>query len=705
MRKRNVLKSEPCEAPSVTVIEKERWNGGRITVIAKCQLIEDGDRIVLNVDLFQDGLLLLRYFADKVSGYHAAWIIHIDAWKKLNIQNAVNVACGREPNYSEINWYSDYVSWDYETSEDRKRQRDYFGTDLKYWESDLQRDRRIRQLNNKQDRITAMMASEIPPIPADFCQWLSNTVFDRNYLFQKRNKMIRHSCTACGNSWNRKKAAGIGKKICPKCGAEVNGTYKEMERAGKQQVYLLQKAGDQWIERVFNAYCTWYWGKPKQVDIEETIRIFIPKGKSWGTCYYYTTCTKSGTDLWWDTNPRSWRMSAGYLYPGNLTEVSEYFPEKLRHCGMEILASKCIKFNVNNMIIHWHTADWMEYAIKGGFYRLACENINNKWYPANRICQSGRTAQEVFRLDAGRINRLRQMDGGMNILGWLQYEQTVGRKITQKSLRELDRHGIRHDEENAWKLLSYVKSPDVLTNYLKKQSALLRCSWQNVISTWIDYLDMAKKQKLNLSHEIFYKPKHLGIAHDECVRAGQKEELQQRREEILKKFPDVEKVMDSIRGKYTWYSSEYSIIVPEDVIDIIHEGRALGHCIDTTDRYFDRIQNRVTYLVFLRRTEEIGMPYYTLEIEPGGTIRQQRTTGNKQNKGDVAAYMPFIREWQKTVRKRITEEDSRLAAVSRDIRIKEYRELREKKEKVWHGALAGKLLADVLEADLLEAAI
>ena len=96
------------------------------------------------------------------------------------------------------------------------------------------------------------------------------------------------------------------------------------------------------------------------------------------------------------------------------------------------------------------------------------------------------------------------------------------------------------------------------------------------------------------------------------------------------------------------------------------------------------------------------MPYYTLEIEPGGTIRQQRTTGNNQNRKDLEEYAPFIREWQKEVRRKLTEEDRKLAEQSRSVRIEEYRELREKKEKVWHGKLAGQLLADVLESDLIE---
>ena len=40
------------------------------------------------------------------------------------------------------------------------------------------------------------------------------------------------------------------------------------------------------------------------------------------------------------------------------------------------------------------------------------------------------------------------------------------------------------------------------------------------------------------------------------------------------------------------------------------------------DRYLDRIERRESYILFLRRTNEPDVSYYTLEVEPGGTIRQ-----------------------------------------------------------------------------------
>lgn len=58
--------------------------------------------------------------------------------------------------------------------------------------------------------------------------------------------------------------------------------------------------------------------------------------------------------------------------------------------------------------------------------------------------------------------------------------------------------------------------------------------------------------------------------------------------------------------------------------------------------------------------------------------------------------------WQQAIQKRLTEEDFKLTQISRKLRVEEFDELRKGKNKVWHGKLAGKLLVDVLEADLME---
>lgn len=711
MRKRIVLQSEPCEPPKKPHIKSSQgWYMRRETIatIAKAQLVGTDDTApILNIDIFYEGELKARYFADKFANSHRALIINTGEWKQLCLQNVANVASGLRANYNEYSYYCDMVNWDYETKEDRNIVHAYLERDVRYWESEIQSSKRMKALNNKQARIDALMEEAVPDIPEDFYRWMHEDIFGRKHLYQKKlAKMTRCTCAACGKTWLQKKSLGIGWKTCPKCGSTVLGTYKQEIKSAEKSLYLLQpcRKYGQWIERYFRASCVWSPEKESLVSIDERIRVIVPNGKDWGTCYYEDFIDKDGKPTFWDSNHTFCKMASGYLYPGTLSQMKKCWPETLSRSGIEMMAAGGAYFNVNHMITKWHKEPCMEYIIKGGFHRLAAEMLNELYWGTDyKVDMTGENPQEAFRLSADKCNRFRQMNGGQTVLGWLQYEQTMKVKISQANLIEADKHGIRCDEPDVWKILSYVKSPDAFINYLRKQSKMQKCSRRQVISDWVDYLDMAKKQKLNLKNVMFYKPKNLKAAHDACVRYAHQNELKLKADGIRERFPDVERILNDIRDKYTYDGDDFSIVVPADIADIVHEGRCLGHCIDTTDRYFDRIQQHISYLVFLRRSSQKDVPYYTLEIEPGGTIRQQRTTGNNQNKADVKEYTPFIHEWQRVVRERISEEDRKMAEVSRQTRIREYQELRDKQEKVWRGALAGKLLVDVLEADLIEA--
>lgn len=718
MRRAECIQWPPCQRPDVVSVRNKEDYGHRkpyLNYQARSQLIMSDGHDVLNVDIFNGFGLAARYFADATTGSHTAMIMETGEWKKCILQNVVNICAGKEPFSMNEAWTycgCDYEKFAWATEEDKKRAYRYVGplhySTLESWESDLQRKKREKQLQNKLERINIFLDGLTPQIPEDFYRWMHEEIFGKKYLFQHKDKVRKAvicRCGACKEEWEQEKAVGIGPRICPKCGAVVHGTYREEETAA-ETLFLLQpcSGGQMWIERVLRANCTWTPGEETFVTLDEQIRHIIRKGKSWGDCYYEDYIDRDGNPMFWDTNPHSLHTKAGYLYPGTLEECRGLWPKSLCNAGLPILAGNMVKANYNYIITSWHQRPWFEYLVKGGFFRLIIEIAAHQYgYPdkSGLLNDRGKNMQEVFRIDKSRIDRLRQIGGNFRALNWLQYEQNMGQKISAENMTFLMKH-FHPDTGNVVKALNYVKSANVFANYVRKQAKLQGMTPAAVLSDWNDYLDMAMKQGLNLSHEIFYKPRNLKEAHDACVREARLQEGRKKAEGILEKFPDVEKNMDAVRDKYTYVGEQFCIMVPEGIPDIIHEGRALGHCIDTTDRYFDRINQNISYLVFLRRRSAPTVPYYTLEIEPGGTIRQQRTTGNNQNKKDVEEYAPFIREWQGEVRKRLTESDRAAAKNSRNVRLQEYRELREKKEKVWHGKLAGTLLADVLEADLIE---
>ena len=254
-----------------------------------------------------------------------------------------------------------------------------------------------------------------------------------------------------------------------------------------------------------------------------------------------------------------------------------------------------------------------------------------------------------------------------------------------------------------------VKSGERLAK--KKNTRYFRDYTQEAFEMWLDYLDMAKVAGCIKTVSVF--PSNLKAAHDTFLIAAnyarEKKNLEKLKCEavatavpIIKKFPKVEKIYKSIKNKYSYSNDKYAIIVPDGITDIVLDGMLLSHCTYRTDRYYDRISTNESYIVFLRKTSDTEMPWYTLEIEPGGTIRQKRTFGDDQL-GDLDEAMPFLFEWQSVVAGRLNKSERIKAQKSKILRTEGFEELRRTKKKINYGKLQGTLLVEALEKDLMEA--
>lgn len=228
-------------------------------------------------------------------------------------------------------------------------------------------------------------------------------------------------------------------------------------------------------------------------------------------------------------------------------------------------------------------------------------------------------------------------------------------------------------------------------------------SSKEVLGTWQDYLSMAARFGYDTNDSIIYRVRKLRQRHDELARRCDNRGLTRRVGEILQTYPHIEQNLQAIKEKFAFTGKRFQLQVPDRLEEIITDSQKLGHCIANSDVYWERMERRESYLLFLRKTSEPGIPYYTVEAEPGGTIRQIRTSFNRQ-KGDIGAIRAFLKGWQKQLAKQLTPEDRRLAADSRELRIKEMLQLRNNQVTIHTGDLAGRLLVDVLTADLMEAA-
>ncbi len=590
----------PCAAP----------DGISEDVLAVSQIVEHDGKSILNIDLFYDGVLRGRYFADIKEKCHNA---NVDGkWYRCSLNNVARVCKGKE-TLKRYDYYFD-EDWKYASNADADRAWEYLGNRIDTFEYKINQVKYERAYQRKRQRIDSIM-NAIPCIPDGVEAWLDEEIFPGDYLFFKRDKRTGYTCTACrAKSWRKKPWKHGEMTTCPKCGAEVKAYSRRNEIMKREPVVILQPHGEGWLERQCLAECRWS-SAGKEIKIYEEIRVIIGKSKCYGTEYYGTRRFADETEQdWWDRNGGNKRFAPSYLYPDNLQETLPC--GGLEHSGLDVIAKEKVKLNINRFILRYNDQPWLEYLIKAGLYRLAAD-IANSYYVPELICPYGSSPKGTLQLDGNRVNRLKQLNGGLNTLGWLQYEEESefdGRriKISQESLEYLDAKKVRL--EDCRMILQELGSVNRMANYLKKQKE----SPRTVVQTWRDYLRMARQEGMDTADDIVRLPKDLKARHDQLVerinarrdeerRMKEKEKYAHLDAQIRERLPDVK--------RYFWEDDTYMIVPAGRCEELVEEGRALHHCVGANDFYMRAMAEGQSWILFLRKKSELDKPYYTIEID------------------------------------------------------------------------------------------
>lgn len=108
-------------------------------------------------------------------------------------------------------------------------------------------------------------------------------------------------------------------------------------------------------------------------------------------------------------------------------------------------------------------------------------------------------------------------------------------------------------------------------------------------------------------------------------------------------------------------------------------------------------------ICFLRRKEQEGVPFYTIEVEPSGTIRQHRSYMDEEP--GIEQIRDFLKEWQRVLKKRLTKADRELAKISKEKRNANIEDLKAKNNtRVLQGLAEDFMDAEEIE-ELLEKAV
>ena len=686
------------------------WHGGNykaekeptLAAAAHKEFGENGYDILV-IDLFYGGEMVGRYFADKVTDEHKGWDVKSGKWyQKIRLDNLAAGILSLPMDNSYWGWQTDHYS--FRTGDD-DTVHDYFGKEISSWENSAESSLVFKRANRHEELVRQRVASWYEDPDAEFREWARKLATPAVLTERKKDKKVTCTCSCCGATWQREKFYRSGHWVeCPECGEKVKPARLGPEKehfATEQRVYRVApgKDGVSWFLEMTSAYGYFFDDKREwEVHADPDLVVRLKRRDHYGQCFYLFNAG-------WSDRKHGFNIMfrKGYLYKD--FKGAEKLMDEGQARRLRAIADTEFYCNVDRAVM-MKGYSYLEYLIKGGYRKLSGQIVDG--------CQVWReedepaSAEEFFGFNRWRQNRLRQMDGGIRAVEWLRWEERTGKKISDEDLKWFADKNVSPSGSymDGWtEMLQRIGSPRKVRNYVEKQSAASGKTVNATAWDYADYIRMAKDLRFNLSHEMFYKPKNLKAAHDECVRIFHEQEWEIKAKGTEEQFPEVNGILESIIDKYEYIGDEYRTVVPKGIVDILKEGAALGHCVDTSNRYFERIEQRTTYIVFLRKNDYPEQPYYTLEIQPSGTVRQQRTTGNVKDEEQVKAYRPFILEWQKEVRKRLTAEDRKLDKESDRIRIEEYKDLRERKELIHRGMLAGTLLVDALESDLIVSAV
>lgn len=549
--------------------------------------------------------------------------------------------------------------------------------------------RRMKTEENRQKRIEEIM-DEVGKVPKGLAKDIMKAAGWEHHAIREKGSI---TCTACGNYIDIPKVKDRELIKCPACGKKIRYLSRKKKVRNMTRFLVIEKIESGCVARYFKARQEEEAGGEGVIDIIEEARLIIPKNglkpRSGGNLYLEQWmnpfCVEEGkinSEGWFDNKKNAGikRLEACYLREKGIDELSETIAEPWIRI-LKSLAKDGYKLNYLNILqaTDKNYISLIEMLYKGRFYSLMKAEIGawSTWRGTyeGSLNIYGKTIEGIFKIDdRQRINQIRSINGNVNTLYWMRFSDKTGVRIKDDTLKWL-----KEEQLTQHRLVDMleVMTLEQIKNYITRQQAESYKGKEadEVVNQYYDYINMCKKLGKDTTDEMIYRPRELKRRHDEAVAEIEFINAKADADKYSERYSEAEDVLKEIKDKleYNPADSDYFITVPKRIIDIVTEGRCLHHCVGSTDRYFDRIKQRETYICFLRKKSEPNTPFYTIEVEPGGTVRQHRGMYDEEPEFDKVG--TFIKRWQHVIKKRMTEEDRHLAKKSEKARNDNMEEL------------------------------
>lgn len=512
---------------------------------------------------------------------------------------------------------------------------------------------RFKEKKRRKEQAILARMEGLPALPGGLESWARREVLPAYFVYSHARKGIaKGTCSCCGEESELSGVKYKGKAICPHCSRDMTMTPRGMVKHihDKDTGVVVQRAGTGLIVRILKIHAE-YQGEAPAISIDENVRQFVGVGPDGGAkCErYYLSHGGELTDWKEGTRPVFYNQATyesatyGYLYCGNLPGELEGTP--WQYCPIVPF----YRYDKEPMEVYPFLAAHVkhpryEHLVKVGFYDLVCQLVYHyhNYYPAPELDEGQNRTHRILGVGAEDVGFLRELKVEPEALQLFQAYYRARMKDRQRLLLwQMDRK-IKKDllpalaHTTAHKLMRYIDGQYAALKGRKAEYGGLRYeSVKAVVGEYMDYLDMCQRQNYDLKNSFVLYPKDLQKSHD---RVAQRIKIKA----DMKMREDFQAAYRRIMGQLDFERDGMKIVYPASLDDIVAEGQALHHCVGS---YVDKVAARKTMILFLRKSEDVEKPYYTVEVK-NREVMQVRGAGNQE---PTPAVEKFMAAWERKV--------------------------------------------------------
>ena len=469
---------------------------------------------------------------------------------------------------------------------------------------------------------------EALPLYNDFKTWAAGLFDVIAYMacIEEGSKKRYTAFCECGKTFEpptRKSGSYI---VCPHCGRRVR--LRDVRRSSwwsdQKIVALLQKCSVGYMQRIFLVYkrSRFYKDGTATVEIdfgEEQRDVVGVDGFKDGRFLSYHQ--KRGTD-WYIAGAGyvhgsgwcAWRAEDGPMetFPGNLDEVLA--GGKFQYSQLAIAAAHQ-KVNPFDYLRRYENYPEVERLYKAGLYKFAWEYMTkhvergrNAWAYLTSPKDYGLVTQGDFAEAAGKDYGIAELMARKRIRGW-EFSDADEKAAAVAFMREVNwQQGDRFE-------YSFITNRS-LFGYWREQREGYRgrnqteeYALQNFFVDYNDYVRCCIELRYDLTDTAISRPHNFQEMHDRVTSLVR--DLRAKRE--AEKLKGVQAVYEQLHDLIEWTDGKLLVRMAHDAGDLIREGREMQHCVGTYGR---RVAEGMCFIFFIRRAEEPGKAFYTVEIKP-----------------------------------------------------------------------------------------